>query len=531
MPAATNFPVIPMDYPDPDVIRVGRTYYMITTTMHFNPGGEILRSYDLVHWEHAAFVFATMDDAPNEAQRLENTRHVYGSGMWAGSLRYHRGRFYVLFIANDTHRSYLFTSSDIDGPWRRQKMQGFYYDSSLFFDDDDRVYVVHGNTDIHLTELLADCSGPAPSGLDRVVVRDDPARVRLGYEGSHFYKINGLYYLFVIHWPHGENGRRTESCFISESLDGAFTGGDVCDDDMGYRRAGVAQGGIVDDLHGNWYAMLFQDRGAAGRMPVLVPVKYGPDRLPVFGDHGRVPRVFRTWDNNPGHRYRPLVGNDDFDWPRDDSGAPQPKAQWEWNHVPDSRNWRIGTTHDEGKPCLLFTSAGAAPNVVYARNTLTTRIVYPYCESTITVDGHGLADGGHAGIVSLLSAYATAEITREDGKLYVRMVVRDACDTTLDAMPEDRGPGRELVRHALAPNCTRVQFKVIYDSRNGTDTSRYLFRTDRERKWTELGEHDLFWKMDFFTGCRIGLFCYSTTDSSSECRMSDFTISTVPGSS
>lgn len=43
-------PIIPLDYPDPDVIRVEDTYYMVTTTMHFMPGCEILRSYDLLHW-------------------------------------------------------------------------------------------------------------------------------------------------------------------------------------------------------------------------------------------------------------------------------------------------------------------------------------------------------------------------------------------------------------------------------------------------------------------------------------------------
>ena len=49
-------PITGMDYPDPDVIRVGDTYYMISTTMHFFPGGNILKSHDLIHWEHCAYV-------------------------------------------------------------------------------------------------------------------------------------------------------------------------------------------------------------------------------------------------------------------------------------------------------------------------------------------------------------------------------------------------------------------------------------------------------------------------------------------
>lgn len=61
-------PIIPLDYPDPDIIRVGKTYYMVSTTMYFLPGCEILRSYDLVNWEHACFVYDQLDST--EAQRL-----------------------------------------------------------------------------------------------------------------------------------------------------------------------------------------------------------------------------------------------------------------------------------------------------------------------------------------------------------------------------------------------------------------------------------------------------------------------------
>ena len=63
-------PVTRMDYPDPDVIRVGDIYYMVSTTMYFMPGCEILRSYDLIHWEHAAYVYDLLDSTP--AQRLED---------------------------------------------------------------------------------------------------------------------------------------------------------------------------------------------------------------------------------------------------------------------------------------------------------------------------------------------------------------------------------------------------------------------------------------------------------------------------
>ena len=196
-------PLTRMDYPDPDVIRVGDTYYMVSTTMYFMPGCEILRSYDLVHWEHAAFVYDSLDSTP--AQRLEGTENIYGQGMWAASLRYHNGTFYICFVANDTHKTYLYRAESIEGPWEKSEIEGFYHDNSILFDDDGRVYIVYGNREIYLTELRDDLSGPKPGGLHRLILtdRDD---AYLGYEGSHFYKINGRYLLH----SHAEGDRKAD---------------------------------------------------------------------------------------------------------------------------------------------------------------------------------------------------------------------------------------------------------------------------------------------------------------------------------
>ena len=117
-------PITKLDYPDVDVIRVENTYYMVSTTMHFMPGCEILRSYDLIHWEHATYVYDRLDGT--SGQRLEENENIYGKGMWAASLRCHKGIFYVCFVANDTGKTYLFQSKDIYGPWKKQTIEGFY---------------------------------------------------------------------------------------------------------------------------------------------------------------------------------------------------------------------------------------------------------------------------------------------------------------------------------------------------------------------------------------------------------------------
>ena len=159
---------------------------MVSTTMHFMPGCEILRSYDLIHWEHATFVYHYLDHTP--AQKLDGKQNIYGKGMWAASLRYYKGIFYICFVANDTHKTYLYRCESINGLWKKSTINGFYHDASLLFDDDDSVYIVYGNTDIHLLQLKSDLSGPLEGGINRVIVTEKD-NLYLGYEGSHFYKI------------------------------------------------------------------------------------------------------------------------------------------------------------------------------------------------------------------------------------------------------------------------------------------------------------------------------------------------------
>lgn len=129
-------PIIYSDFPDPDVIRVGDTYYMASTTMHYMPGCDILRSYDLINWELLGQVFEGLADNPRH--RLEGENNIYGKGMWAPTLRCYDGTFYLLFAANDTHETYLFEAQRAEGSWKRRPIGGFYYDSSLFFDEDGR---------------------------------------------------------------------------------------------------------------------------------------------------------------------------------------------------------------------------------------------------------------------------------------------------------------------------------------------------------------------------------------------------------
>lgn len=490
-------PIIKTDYPDPDVIRVEDTYYMVSTTMHFFPGGVILKSYDLVHWEIVTYVFKRLDSTP--AQRLEGEQNIYGKGMWAASLRYHEDRFYICFSAYDTGKTYLYTANKAEGPWKRHEVQGVYHHGSLFFEK-GKIYIIWGMNQVHLTEMNEGLTAPKENGLCRILV-EEQVDAYVGYEGSHFYQIHDKYYLFVIHWPKHGLARRTQACFVSDSLEGEFTGGDVFTDDLGYHNQGVAQGGIVTTPKGEWYAVLFQDRGAVGRIPVLIPVTWEEGR-PVFGDHGKMPRQFRIEDTGPDYRYAPVYASGFYTGRQDENGKPELINVWQWNHEPnDSLWWR---TDNNG---LAIKTGKISINLTQAVNTLTQRMMYPASSAEVTLDLSELQNGDYAGLCALQGCYGFVGVTRETGSYYLVMWSRRLQDTSLSDISLDCMPGIECYRVPIEGE--PVTLKIKADFQDMKDMAEFYFK--QKNSWIYVGKQPLVFKLDHFTGCRYGMFLYSTS--------------------
>lgn len=501
-------PIIPLDYPDPDVIRVGDTYYMVTTTMYFMPGCEILRSYDLVNWEHAAYVYDRLDSTPK--QTLYEGKNAYGEGMWAASLRYHKGTFYICFVANDTGKTYLYRSADIEGPWSKSHIEGFYHDCSLLFDDDGRVYIAYGNKNIYITELNEKLTAPKEGGLHRLAVSDE-GNNNLGYEGTHFYKINGKYYLFFIHSLR-EKWCRVEACFMADSPEGEFWGKDVFNEDLDYCGQGIAQGAIVDTPKGDWYAILFQDRGACGRMPVLVPVSW-EDEFPVLGEQGKMPENFCVEDPMPEYHYRPLVESDDF---KEYGGCFGFKSVWQFNHEPELS--LIERNLSEG--ILWITTDKLCKNFTQAKNTLTQRMFFPGCTGEVTIDAEYLREGDYAGICTFQGCYGMVAVTRRDGGLFLVMKERQEEDASPQAMGPDDSEGAE--RELCPIQGEKVHLKVSADFTGGKDEAEFFY-LDAQNEWKKIGvTKRLYFKLDFFTGCRFGLFVYATKEIGGKAGFADF---------
>ena len=482
-------PITAMDHPDPDVIRVGDTYYMICTTMHFFPGGEILSSHDLINWELCSYVYDTLEHTAGET--LEGDETVYGHGMWAASLRYHEGRFYVLFIAHEWDKTFLFTADDIKGPWKKQYIEGIYHDASLLFDDYGKVYVVYGNRDIHITELNDDLTAPREGGLDKIIIRDAPGCM-LGYEGSHIYKINGKYVLFFIHSKQ-QKWYRTQACFVSDTLDGVWAGGDVMEADLDDMHSGPAQGGIVDTPDGRWFSIVFQDRGAVGRVPVLVPVMWNDKGYPVYGE---VTKEISNESPRPELGWEKLYASDNFT-------SQQLKKVWQFNHEP--RTGCFGT--GDGKYTIITDKI--SKTVEHARNTITQRTKLPSCAAEATVHAEDIRNGDTTGLCLLIGSYGLIGITKDNDGLHLVMRARE-----IGSKEE-----KEQARISIDSTEVRLRADVVFNGMIG----EVQFSYESSGKWEKLGGiHKMSFALDHFTGARFGLFMYSAEEFGGRASFSDF---------
>lgn len=468
-------PLIYSDLPDPDVIYADGFYYMVSTTMHMFPGGDIYRSRDLISWELCCHMYDRLDGTL--AQRMEDGS-IYGQGMWAACIRHHAGLFHVFFVCNDTHKTYHFSAPSPEGPWKWHEVEGFYHDCSVLFED-GRVFIVYGNRTIRLTELKADLTGPLPGGIDQVIVQDlPPEEMMLGYEGSHFYHIGSKYYLFLIHWPH--NGRRTEAVFVSDSLTGPYHGRDILADDIGFHEQGVAQGGIIQGPDGIRYGLLFQDHGAVGRVPVLCDV---------------------TWEDDfPHFCVSDIPAPKDADirqlYAREEAFTSPLSPMWQFNHQPDED--AASTGHDG-----LRLRLHPASDMEHARNTLTQRAFGPGCHVSVTVDGSALHEGGRAGLGVLQGCFAGIFIEKKNGAYHLCREERTAAGQFL----KSQEPVTTTCLMPLPSSCLRLHMEMDFDDMH--DTVRFF--ADVNGTLTPLGApHKLQYRLDHFMGARIALYGYDT---------------------
>ena len=202
-------PILKGFHPDPSIVRVGKDYYIATSTFEWWPGIRLHHSTDLVHWELIEYPL-------NRTSQLELRGVGASQGVWAPCLTYDKGVYYLLytvvtaFYCNmyDTN-NYLVTANDIHGPWSEPiALNNFGFDPSLFHDDDGRKYMVSMVTDHRVPKkyvgrLVLQEYDPVEKKMTGPV-KDIYRADKIFLEGPHIFKRNGWYYLFSADTGTGE---------------------------------------------------------------------------------------------------------------------------------------------------------------------------------------------------------------------------------------------------------------------------------------------------------------------------------------
>ncbi len=484
-------PMLWADVPDPDVIRVGDTYYLVSTTMHLMPGAPVMRSKDLKNWETVSYIFDKLTDSPKYDLK-EGT--AYGRGQWATSLKYHNGRFYALLAPNEAGAmgdTYIFTAEKAEGPWTLLSRMRHFHDCSLFFDDDNRVYVVYGTGE--LMELKPDLSDVIEGTHQHIFQREADETGLL--EGSRVIKHNGKYYLLMISHVYAPGRHRREVCYRADDIHGPYEKKTILQSPFG-GFSYLAQGTIVDTEWGDWYGIIFQDRGGVGRVLTLMPCRW-IDGWPMLGDEqGIVPEHVRALKSGEPEKH--IVCPDDFN--SDKLGL-----HWQWNHNPVDDAWSLSARPG----WLRLKTNRVVPNIFLAPNTLTQRMEGPTCSGTVKLDLSKMKDGDVAGFAAFNDRTCAWAVKKQGRKWVLEL---DEWEVKLTQREKAVEGFDEKIVDCVELKSPIVWLRIDADFRPGKgDKATFFYSTDGN-EWTQKGGeyHMRFDWQRFFMGTKFGIFNYAT---------------------
>lgn len=264
-------PIMPGFYPDPSICAVDGDYYLVNSTFAYFPGLPVMHSRDLVHWEQIGNVMHRESQLP-----LKNAGH--SAGLFAPTIRYHNGIFYVICTNVSHGGNYIVTAENPEGPWSEpyyiQGAGGI--DPSLFFDDDGKCYYIgthpnpegcryNGDWYIWIQELDTDVMKLTGEHRD---VWNGAMRDVVWPEGPHLYKKDGFYY--ILHAEGGTGPDHAVTVCRSKSIWGPYEN-DPCNPILTHRHLGkdypiryVGHGDMFETPGGDWYMVMLAVRPREG---------------------------------------------------------------------------------------------------------------------------------------------------------------------------------------------------------------------------------------------------------------------------
>jgi alpha-N-arabinofuranosidase len=339
-------PILPGFYPDPSICRVKEDYYLVTSSFAYFPGVPIFHSKDLIHWRQIGHVL----DRPSQLD-LDGVGH--SEGIFAPTIRYHQGTFYMITTNVSKGGNFIVTASHPEGPWSEPywltDAPGI--DPSLFFDDDGKAYYCgtrpapegekyFGNWEVWLQELdlheikLIGEKYPLWRGALRDVIWP---------EGPHIYKINGLYYLMISEG--GTDYHHSVTIARSRAITGPYVG-NPSNPVLTHRHIGksfpitnTGHADLVETQNGEWWMVCLASRPYGGyyrnlgRETFLVPVLWEDGWPIVSPGNGRVEFCYQV-PNLPASQPLPVKSRDDFD-------LTELNPVWNFLRTPRERFWSL----------------------------------------------------------------------------------------------------------------------------------------------------------------------------------------------
>lgn len=480
-----NNPPLYADYPDPDVIRVGDNFYFITTTFANVPGLRILHSKDLVNWEIISHILPRLTGV--KAYDMEDGVG-YRDGVFAPSMRFHKGKFYVAVTPNGYgQHTVIYNATDVRGPWTAHELDRAAFDPGLFIDDDGKGYIMSsGGWDGTATLLTLNEDYTK-------VVAEKKVYYQRGAEGAKLVKRGGWYYLF-----NSLPGRLALTVSRARSLEGPWETHSQIDD-----RTGGHQGAIVDLADGSDFGFVMIDDRFAGRMTQFSPV-FWEDGWPVWGTKdapGRVPRMAQK--PIQGQQVKQPATSDDF-------ASTELGLQWAWNHNPDNARWSLTE-----RPGYLRLKPTKASEFWLARNTLTQKGQGPRSSGVVKLDLSHLQPGDVCGFGTLGKFNGHIAVScAAGGKLFIGM----------NLIEDNAEAGRKTeVQAAPQPlDVEEIFLRTNLDFKNGKAACAYSLDG---KTWTALGSefNCVFdWRTGTFQGPQFAIFCYSPNPGSGFVDVDEF---------
>ena len=356
-------PVINADYSDPDVIRVGNDFYLISSSFEDIPGLPILHSKDLVNW-------TIISHALKRQPPFDHfSKPQHGNGVWAPSIRYHNNEFYIYYPDPD-FGIYLTKAKNIQGPWSDPVLveagKGL-IDPCPLWDDNGNVYLVHAyagsRAGIKSIIVVKQMNAEGTKTIDAGVLVYDGHEKDPTIEGPKFYKRNGYYYIFA---PAGGVSTGWQLVLRSKNIYGPYERRVVMDQGSTSIN-GPHQGAWVSTQTGEDWFLHFQDKDAYGRVVHLQPVKW-INNWPVIGEDkdndGKGEPVLVYKKPNVGKTYpiQTPAASDEFN-------DHKIGLQWQWMANPKA-TWAF--TNSSNGVLRLFSDKlpDSAKNLWYAPNVL-----------------------------------------------------------------------------------------------------------------------------------------------------------------